>query len=866
MAEHGQALNTGTLLQEFRIKKVLGAGGFGIAYLAHDTKLEIEVAIKEYLPIDLAIRTSSDIVVPRVEHNRKDFDDGLNAFLDEARLLEKFNHPNIVKVIRLFLSNGTAYIVMEYAGDRTLEDAITELNLLNEEDVLFILNRLSKGLKLLHQQNIFHRDIKPENIILQDDGNPILIDFGAASQVIGTKTRSIATMVTAGYAPIEQYDSNSKRLGAWTDIYALAATAYTSLTGKVIDSAPNRVEEDELIPAVKAAASRGSPAFLAAIDQGLAVFSRHRPQSLEEWWALLDPEQVIKTKGLKGKDAYIKVTITKALAEKGGQQLVTYQGKQFKVKIPTNSKSRMQLKLAGKGEASQQGGDNGDLFVEFIIKKKLLTPKNGANIYRNLDVLAVLAQKGGQAELKLNDKPIRVTIPRKCLHEQQLTLEGKAGNGENGGRSGDLIVTIKIIQPTIIPIDGDNIYHTQSISAELASEGGELEVLGRFLSIPAHIKEGESLTFSGKGETGTGGGRTGHLILTFNIEQDAVIEGDDIRVIEYISAYMAAEGGHTYITKNGKDYKLKIPKNTQEDSYLRLKGQGEQGENGGSHGDLIVNIQVLEEDGFAEESSQEEDSSEQDGDSFSNAFALLFSFEGRLSRGGFWAFFVFFAFIQLWPIVYLFADFQLEWVEDYFFFLEEQLAIIFVGALYIPWPVVGLFSLVFIEYLESGINADVIDVLTGEFHFFSALILHIAIFNVLLLWPSLAVQTKRLHDIGISGKKTWLHLFPPLLGSFKLLYLQGFREGDFGGNEYGEDPLWEFDSLWERLVNLLSLIVAILLAPILLLLTLAYLLVKASPVFAFLYAGYAAYQGDYGIAAISLFIALILVGWLYGEE
>ncbi|NOQ65467.1 MAG: SUMF1/EgtB/PvdO family nonheme iron enzyme [Methyloprofundus sp.] len=306
MIDQGQALAAKTQLEEFQIEKVLGEGGFGITYLAYDQHLDKHVAIKEYLPSDFAVRNSDATVIARTEKSKEDYEWGLNAFLDEARMLAKFKHPNIVTINRFFHANGTAYIVMDYAGERTLADVLKEVNKLNEEEVLFILKHLIDGLKEVHQQQIYHRDIKPANIILQDDGNPVLIDFGAARQIIETRSRSITTLLTPGYAPIEQY-SNKGKIGAWTDIYALAAIAYHCLTGNKPEDASERVEEDQMVPAMVAAKGQGCLAFLRAVDQGLSVFSKDRPVSLEQWWALLIKGQEPVKK--KPKDHFKTVTL-----------------------------------------------------------------------------------------------------------------------------------------------------------------------------------------------------------------------------------------------------------------------------------------------------------------------------------------------------------------------------------------------------------------------------------------------------------------------------------------------------------------------------------------------------------------------------
>ncbi|RME65332.1 MAG: hypothetical protein D6782_06455, partial [Alphaproteobacteria bacterium] len=214
--------------------------------------------------------------------DRGDFDWGLARFLDEARTLAKFSHPNIVQVHQVFESNSTAYIVMAYAQGRTLADVIKAEAPLDEARVRALLFPILDGLSKVHQQGFLHRDIKPGNIIVRDEEGPVLIDFGAARQAIETRSRSITSIVTEGYAPLEQYAPDGNQ-GPWTDIYALGAVAYKCLTGQTPPSATARVRNDPLVPAGEAAAGQASPAFLQAVDWALAVYEEERPQTIADW-------------------------------------------------------------------------------------------------------------------------------------------------------------------------------------------------------------------------------------------------------------------------------------------------------------------------------------------------------------------------------------------------------------------------------------------------------------------------------------------------------------------------------------------------------------------------------------------------------
>ena len=284
------ALPRGHRLQEYELMRVLGFGGFGMTYLGFDHNLDKAVAVKEYLPSDIASRTADHSIAPQTSGFRGDFQWGLDRFLDEARTLARFDHPHIVKVYRFFEAHGTAYIVMEYAEGETLSAYLTRKETLSEAELKALLYPLLDGLEVVHKADFLHRDIKPGNIVLREtDGSPVLLDFGAARQAIGAKSRSVTSIVTPGYAPIEQYSSRGHQ-GAWTDIYALGGVCYRALTGDMPDDATDRVRHDPLVPLAKRCAGRASQAFLAAIDKALAMDERDRPQSVGAWRAAMEAE------------------------------------------------------------------------------------------------------------------------------------------------------------------------------------------------------------------------------------------------------------------------------------------------------------------------------------------------------------------------------------------------------------------------------------------------------------------------------------------------------------------------------------------------------------------------------------------------
>ena len=284
-----QALNKGVEVDGYRIEKVIGSGGFGITYLGLDIGLDKPVAIKEYLPRDLAVRIDDQSVRAASSSDKTDFTWGLERFLDEARLLAKFDHKNIVSVYRFFEAHGTAYIVMEYIDGETLSERLKRDKTLSFDQLKSIIDPILAGLDVVHKGDFLHRDIKPGNIIIRENGTPVLIDFGAARQAVGARSRSVTAIVTPGYAPIEQYSTRGKQ-GPWTDIYALGAIAYRAIAGETPVDATERVRRDPLVPLMEQDIPKAlgySEPFLKAVDKALSVDEEARPQSIAEWRDML---------------------------------------------------------------------------------------------------------------------------------------------------------------------------------------------------------------------------------------------------------------------------------------------------------------------------------------------------------------------------------------------------------------------------------------------------------------------------------------------------------------------------------------------------------------------------------------------------
>jgi len=283
------ALQPGYLLHWYRIDGVLGQGGFGITYLAHDTNLDHAVAIKEFLPMEMAMREADQSVQPSSQEMDERFRWGLDRFVAEARTLARFRHPGIVRVLSVFEANNTAYMVMELERGETLHQRLARQRTLAEAELRALVETLLDGLESVHAAGFVHRDIKPANIIVRPDGTPVLIDFGSARQAIGQYTRTLTTLISPGYAPYEQYLSGGDRQGPWTDIYSVAATLYRCVVGRPPLDALDRSEallkseRDPYVPASDLAAAGYSPALLRAIDHGLRFKAADRPQSVAHW-------------------------------------------------------------------------------------------------------------------------------------------------------------------------------------------------------------------------------------------------------------------------------------------------------------------------------------------------------------------------------------------------------------------------------------------------------------------------------------------------------------------------------------------------------------------------------------------------------
>ena len=295
---YAHQLPAGTILHgQYTVGKVLGQGGFGITYIGWDSQLEVPVAIKEYYPnsfvtresaFSLEVRCAGEGAEELFRHNRE-------RFLKEAKILAKLqNVPGIVRVQNLFSENNTAYIVMEYVEGIDLKHYIRMQNrVLTVQEAFSVLRPVMYALSRVHQAELVHRDISPDNIMILPDGTAKLLDFGAAREVEnpdvhGELPQSTEAILKHGFAPMEQYRRRGS-LGPWTDVYALCATIYYCLTGKVPNSAPERIMGDDnvnwnQIPGL-------TQQQMATLEKGLALMPENRLRSMEELYRGLFPQQ-----------------------------------------------------------------------------------------------------------------------------------------------------------------------------------------------------------------------------------------------------------------------------------------------------------------------------------------------------------------------------------------------------------------------------------------------------------------------------------------------------------------------------------------------------------------------------------------------
>ncbi len=289
------ALPSGATLDRYVITGLIGQGGFGVVYVARDSETNRTVAIKEYLPSAIAGRVGNGSIAPRSAELAKPYATGLKGFLREANLLSELAHPALVAVHRAWEQNGTAYMAMAYYPGKTLRDVrLSRPEGMTEAHIKVLMMPVFEAVAELHAHRVIHRDISPDNILVMANGATVLLDLGAARQVLGGMTQALTTILKPGFAPIEQYvEDGSMEQGRWTDVYGLGAVMYFLATGKPPTPATTRIVRDVLPPINDATPGANySPPFVTAVTRSLAVRAIGRYKSVGEFrdalgWVLM---------------------------------------------------------------------------------------------------------------------------------------------------------------------------------------------------------------------------------------------------------------------------------------------------------------------------------------------------------------------------------------------------------------------------------------------------------------------------------------------------------------------------------------------------------------------------------------------------
>ncbi len=288
------ALRAGTVLNNrYIVGRVLGQGGFGITYVAFDTQLQAKVAVKEYMPSDMATRVEGTTVSIMMDTRAEDFTYGAERFQEEARTLAKFiGHPNIAGVSSYFDQNDTSYFVMDYIEGVSFKSYIANNGgKVSVDETLNVMIPVLRALTAVHAEGFIHRDVTPDNIYISKDGNVKLLDFGSARYSIGDKSKSLDVILKVGYAPKEQYTRRGRQ-GPFTDVYSCAACFYAALTGYLPPESLDRLENDTLTPVSQILPE--IPEWLdKAILKGLAVQPEDRFQSAAEFLDAIENQLVV---------------------------------------------------------------------------------------------------------------------------------------------------------------------------------------------------------------------------------------------------------------------------------------------------------------------------------------------------------------------------------------------------------------------------------------------------------------------------------------------------------------------------------------------------------------------------------------------
>ena len=277
-------LPPGTLIGGYRVMRRLAAGGFGVVYLAAGADEQL-VAIKEYLPSSLVTREPG-LLAPQVAPDKLSlYRLGLKSFFEEGRSLAQISHPSVVSVLNFFRENETVYLVTEFLEGASLQDFIVVARdlkndkVFRESTIRSLFDEILRGLRIVHQHKMLHLDIKPANIFITDDNRSVLIDFGAAREVLSKEGNFIRPMYTPGFAAPEMYRRDTT-MGPWTDIYAIGACMFACMHGFPPSEAPQRVTEDKAVQTLKRFRGIYSDDLVEIVQWCMAMDPLERPQSV----------------------------------------------------------------------------------------------------------------------------------------------------------------------------------------------------------------------------------------------------------------------------------------------------------------------------------------------------------------------------------------------------------------------------------------------------------------------------------------------------------------------------------------------------------------------------------------------------------
>ena len=430
------------LAGKYLIGNAIGEGGFGITYIGMDLNLEVRVAIKEYYPQGAAVRdcrTNDSTVWSYSKSTQVFFEEGREKFINEAKTIAKFrNVPEIVGVIDFFRENQTAYIVMEYLDGQTLKQYLkAKGGKIQADELLRMMKPLIASLGKLHAQGLIHRDISPDNIMIMKDGSIKILDFGGARDFVSQNGKSMSVLVKHGYAPEEQYRSRGDQ-GPWTDVYALCATMYRCITGKIPPEALDRLYEDELKPISSFGVN--CPKYIEqAITKGLSVRKDGRYQSMEEFYDALykdqkKPEKPTKPDKKKENPTKLGNNKTKLIIAAGATVAVgiaVIAGAGIKMKQPDE-------KVTAKAVATPTPSTKDEITPTSTLEPvpERVKTKSGVNIIKKDEVYYGLGSANVYADCKLSEACIGTVQIGQKLISTGISEDGKWIEVEIDGQSG----------------------------------------------------------------------------------------------------------------------------------------------------------------------------------------------------------------------------------------------------------------------------------------------------------------------------------------------------------------------------------------------------------------------------------------------